>query len=54
MREVDEAGVQGYLYSLKTVDTSTTPALLWLHGGGYILGKPLLHEVNLITLVVLD
>ncbi len=38
------------IYKPKTTPSST-PALLWLHGGGYIIGKPEISEVSCIQYV---
>ena len=38
-RQEDRSQIRLRIYRPKTMK-STTPALFWLHGGGYILGKP--------------
>jgi acetyl esterase/lipase len=44
VEQVEIAGRAAFFYTLKANAGRKGPALLFLHGGGYVLGHPQLHE----------
>ena len=44
-RQDDQTNIRLRIYRPKTA-SAPTPVLLWIHGGGYIMGKPEIDDVS--------
>lgn len=51
MMEISEDSVSGVLYRPKDPARRSKAAIVWFHGGGYIFGKPIMHQMLYIRLV---